>query len=191
MTLVPPSTNNVYICQFPSYTDQVDGSCNCSYRRKVSRYTRFPLHNGSVQLADVQPGQLVSPAPGPQVHPLPWLLITARCGICFRRIVFPILTTVLSSPGDLYNCTEWDPDVWIPSRLRVGMCTVQWRCWFRHLAAVYELFTLLSLTSTKTYKVKDVVFCLFPRCRSCYKRWSSWGAEWRSWRERRASMRGN
>lgn len=122
---------------------------------------------------------------------LPWLLITARCGICFRRIVFPILTIVLSGPGGLYNCTECDPDVWIPSHSCVGMCTVQSCCWFRRLAAIYELFTLLSLASTKTYELKDAVFCLFRRRRSCYKRWSIWGAEWRSWRERRASMRGN
>lgn len=65
------------------------------------------------------------------------LLITARCGVCFRRIMFPILTTILSSPGDFYNHTECESDVWIPFHLNVGMCTVQkyrqTSCWFWHL----------------------------------------------------------
>lgn len=54
-----------------------------------------------------------------------WLLITARCGVCFRRIMFPTLTTVLLSPGDLYNCTKYEHDVWIASHLYLSMRTAE------------------------------------------------------------------
>lgn len=70
MTLVPPSTNNVYICQFPPTLTRWTGHVTVPIRKKkMSCYTRFPSHHGTVQLEDVQPGQLVSPVLGPQVHP--------------------------------------------------------------------------------------------------------------------------
>lgn len=55
----------------------------------------------------------------------PWLLITACCGICFRRIMFPILTTALSSPEDLYNFTD-------VIRCLNALTCICW-LWFRYL----------------------------------------------------------
>lgn len=126
MTLVPPSTNNVYICQFPPTLTRWTGHVTVPIRKKnvtLYKVSLAPWHCAAGRCAAWTAGQSGSGSSGSSF--LPWFLITARCGICFRRIMFPILTTVLSSPGDLYNCTECDPDVWIPSHSCVGMCTVQ------------------------------------------------------------------
>lgn len=74
-----------------------------------------------------------------------WLLITARCGVCCRRIMFPTLTTALSGPGDLYNCTEYEPDVWIPC-LDVSMHTAQpcrQTCWFLTVWGIFHFFQIV------------------------------------------------
>lgn len=127
--LFPPLLTKVTL-SISSCTDQVDGSCN-SYYNITSYCTRFPSDFGSLWQDRSQS------CSGYSDSSFSLLLITARCGVCFRRIMFPILTTVLFKPGDLYNHTECKPGVWKPSCLNVGMCTVQkyrqTSCWFWHL----------------------------------------------------------
>lgn len=51
----------------------------------------------------------------------PWLLITARCGVCFRRIMFPHINQSTVQPWKpFYNCTwAW----WLQSHSYVSMRT--------------------------------------------------------------------
>lgn len=92
MTTSSPSTNkNVSVL---SYTDPVDGSC-CSTVPVLTAYVKLPSDSlqmwqdgfqcyfGSLGLA------------------FALLLITARCGVCFRRVLFLELSTISSSPVDL------------------------------------------------------------------------------------------
>lgn len=92
MTVIPPFTNNVYTCRLPPTLTRWRGHVPVAALPEA-------VHSWEV----VQPGGLSV------VFWVSWL--TARCGVCFRRIMFPLLTTALSSPGDLYNCTECEPDV--------------------------------------------------------------------------------
>lgn len=126
MTVVPPSTNKVYIRLFPPTLTRWMGRVTVP----IMIFTAVQGFLWTVSVFSWQMGSLGSfqSCSGSSGSSFSWLLITARCGICFRRIMFPILTTVLLSPWVLYNCTECEPDVWIPSCLYVGMCTVQ--SWF-------------------------------------------------------------
>lgn len=101
MTLVPPSTNKVFTCAFPPALTRWMGHVTapiiiCNALQGSPSLTRLHMCSlDSIQCCSGSSGSSFS-----------WLLITACCGICFRRIMLPILTTVLSSPGNLYNCTE-------------------------------------------------------------------------------------
>lgn len=109
MTVVPPSTNKVYICPFPPtltrWMDHV--TVPIIICKAVQGFPRTMAMCGW-QMYSLDGFWSCSGSSGSSFS---WLLITARCAICFRRIMFPILTTVLSNPRDLYNCTECEPDV--------------------------------------------------------------------------------
>lgn len=91
MTPVPASTNKVYICLFPPTLTRWMGHLTVPIIKlyKVCR-AQWLCASGTF----VQPGWLHS-CSGFSGSSSSWLLITARCSICCRRIMFPILTTVL------------------------------------------------------------------------------------------------